>query len=92
MIVRIFRSWGALAARLFLFGEFGLELGDFGLERRDFGIPGLAAAGAWNKGPCRLLEPDSPELAKIGDAREVINMQKVYRLGEEVWSGPGPYR
>ena len=47
MIVRIFRSWGALAARLFLFGEFGLELGDFGLERRDFGIPGLAAAGAW---------------------------------------------
>jgi hypothetical protein len=43
-------------------------------------------------GPCRLLEPDSPELKTIGDAREVINMQKVYRLGEEVWSGPGPYR
>ena len=43
-------------------------------------------------GPCRLLEPDSPELANIGDAREAINMQKVFRLGEEVWSGPGPYR
>ena len=43
-------------------------------------------------GPCRLLEPDDPELKTIGDAREVINMQKVYRLGEEVWSGPGPYR
>ena len=43
-------------------------------------------------GPCRLLEPDSPELAKIGDAREAINMQKVYRLGEEVWSGPGAYK
>ena len=43
-------------------------------------------------GPCRLLEPDSPELKNIGDAREVIDMQKVYRLGEEVWSGPGPYR
>ncbi len=43
-------------------------------------------------GPCRLLEPDDPELKNIGDAREGINMQKVYRLGEEVWSGPGPYR
>lgn len=43
-------------------------------------------------GPCRLLEPDSPELEKIGDAREVIDMQKVYRRGELVWSGPGPYR
>lgn len=43
-------------------------------------------------GPCRLLEPDSPELANIGDAREAINMQKVFRLGEEVWSGPGAYR
>lgn len=43
-------------------------------------------------GPCRLLEPDSPELKNIGDAREVIDMQKVYRLGEAVWSGPGPYR
>ena len=43
-------------------------------------------------GPCRLLEPDSPELAAIGDARQVINMQKVYRQGEVVWSGPGPYK
>lgn len=43
-------------------------------------------------GPCRLLEPDSPDLAKIGDAREVIDMQKVFRLGEAVWTGPGPYR
>ena len=43
-------------------------------------------------GPCRLLEPDSPELQTIGDARETINMQQVYRLGELVWRGPGPYR
>ena len=43
-------------------------------------------------GPCRLLEPDSPELAAIGDAREAITMQKVYRQGEVVWSGPGAYR
>ena len=43
-------------------------------------------------GPCRLLEPDSPELATIGDAREAINMQQVYRQGELVWRGPGAYR
>ncbi len=43
-------------------------------------------------GPCRLLEPDDPQLKDIGDAREVINMQQVYKLGERVWSGPGPYR
>ncbi|MBJ7575407.1 type II toxin-antitoxin system RelE/ParE family toxin [Luteimonas sp. MC1828] len=43
-------------------------------------------------GPCRMVEPDAPELATIGDARQVILMQRVYRLGDEVWSGPGPYR
>ena len=45
-----------------------------------------------DSGPCRLLEPDDPELKNIGDAREVINMQQVYRRGEAVWRGPGPYR
>ncbi len=43
-------------------------------------------------GKCRLVEPDSPELKTIGDAREVINMQRVYKLGEPLWSGPGAYR
>ena len=43
-------------------------------------------------GPCRLLNPDSPELEAIGDARQVINMQQVYRRGELVWRGPGPYK
>ena len=43
-------------------------------------------------GPCRLVEPDDPELARIGDAREVIAMNQVYRRGELVWRGPGPYR
>lgn len=43
-------------------------------------------------GPCRLLAPDSPELKTIGDAREAIIMQQVYRQGELVWRGPGPYR
>lgn len=45
-----------------------------------------------DSGPCRLLEPDDPELKNIGDARDVINMQQVYRQGEPVWRGPGPYR
>lgn len=41
---------------------------------------------------CRLVEPDAPELKNIGDARDVITMQRVYRLGEVLWSGPGAYR
>lgn len=43
-------------------------------------------------GKCRLLYPDSPEMTAIGEGREVINMIQVYRHGERVWSGPGPYR
>ena len=45
-----------------------------------------------DSGNCRLLDPDSPELETIGDARDVINMQQVYRRGELVWRGPGAYR
>ncbi len=41
---------------------------------------------------CRMIEMDSPELKSIGDAREVIDVQRVYQLGDMVWSGPGPYR
>lgn len=41
---------------------------------------------------CRMVEPDSPQLKVIGDARDVITIQRVYQLGELVWSGPGPYR
>jgi hypothetical protein len=43
-------------------------------------------------GACRMVEQDSPELESIGDAREVINIQRVYQLGDMVWNGPGPYR
>lgn len=43
-------------------------------------------------GKCRMVEPDSPELSAIGDARQVITMQRVYKLGEVVWDGPGAYR
>jgi len=45
-----------------------------------------------DSGTCRLVEPDSPELEAIGDARDVVTMQRVYRLGEVLWSGPGAYR
>ena len=41
---------------------------------------------------CRMVDPDSPQLKVIGDARDVINVQQVYHLGDRVWSGPGPYR
>jgi hypothetical protein len=43
-------------------------------------------------GECRMVEFDAPELEHIGDAREVINIERVYQLGDMVWSGPGPYR
>ncbi len=41
---------------------------------------------------CRLLHPSSPEMKDIGDARQVITIMSVYRRGEQVWRGPGPYR
>lgn len=43
-------------------------------------------------GKCRMVEMDSPELENVGDAREVIDIARVYQWGEMVWSGPGPYR
>jgi hypothetical protein len=43
-------------------------------------------------GKCRALDPDSPEMPTIGDAREAVTMLQVYKQGELVWRGPGPYR
>ena len=43
-------------------------------------------------GKCRMVDMDSPELENIGDAREVIDIARVYQWGDMVWSGPGPYR
>lgn len=43
-------------------------------------------------GKCRALDPDSAEARSIGDAREIITMSAVYKQGELVWKGPGPYR
>lgn len=42
--------------------------------------------------PCRMVDMDSPELKSIGDAREVIKVQRVDQLGDVLWSGPGRYR
>lgn len=41
---------------------------------------------------CRMVDPEDPQMAGIGDAREVIGFHRVYRQGEVVWRGPGPYR
>ncbi len=59
---------------------------------RQYMVCPLETALRRESGPCRLLEPDSPELDTIGDAREAIIMQQVYRQGELVWRGPAPYR
>ncbi|WP_024892080.1 hypothetical protein [Luteimonas huabeiensis] len=59
---------------------------------RQYMVCPLETALRRESGPCRLLDPDDPQMAAIGDAREVINMQRVYRRGEVVWRGPGPYR
>jgi hypothetical protein len=59
---------------------------------REYMICPLEVALRRGSGKCRLLDPYSPEMEKIGDAREVINMQEVYRRGQPMWRGPGPYR
>ena len=59
---------------------------------RDYMVCPLETALRRESGPCRLLAPDAPELAGIGDARQVITMHRVYRRGELVWRGPRPYR
>ncbi len=41
---------------------------------------------------CRMLQAGSPELQDIGDAREFVIVMYVYRYGELLWRGPGPYR
>ena len=45
-----------------------------------------------DSGKCRPLDPEDPDMDAIGDARKVISVMQVYRQGELVWRGPGPYR
>lgn len=73
---------------------------DAGMTEVSLPLPGvrqlmvcpLETALRRGSGPCRLVERDDPALDAIGDAREVIAMYQVFRRGEPVWSGPGPYR
>ena len=41
---------------------------------------------------CRMLPAGSAELRDIGDARDFVTVMYVYRYGELLWRGPGPYR
>lgn len=59
---------------------------------RQYMVCPLETAIRRESGPCRLVEPDDPGLMDIGDARDVISMERVYRRGELVWRGPGAYR
>ncbi|MDH5821867.1 type II toxin-antitoxin system RelE/ParE family toxin [Luteimonas sp. RD2P54] len=59
---------------------------------REYMVCPLETALKRESGPCRLLDPADPEMAAIGDAREVITVQQVYRRGELVWRGPRAYR
>lgn len=59
---------------------------------REYMVCPLETALRRESGPCRLLDPDDPEMEDIGDARQAINTQRVYRRGELLWRGPRPYR
>jgi hypothetical protein len=71
-----------------------------GMEEISFPLPGLRSrmvcpleiALRRESGKCRLLDPNDPGMQAIGDAREVVVVMYVYRRGELVWRGPGPYR
>ncbi|TDK23802.1 hypothetical protein E2F46_09735 [Luteimonas aestuarii] len=73
---------------------------DAGMTELSLPLPGtrrimvcpLETALRRGSGPCRMVEPDDPELDAIGDARDVLDMNQVYRLGELLWRGPRPYR
>jgi len=59
---------------------------------RQYMVCPLELALRRESGRCRMLDPDDPEMAGIGDAREAITMHRVYRRGELMWRGPRPYR
>ena len=59
---------------------------------REYMVCPLELALRRESGACRMLAPDDPEMADIGDARKAITMHRVYRRGELMWSGPRAYR
>lgn len=60
--------------------------------RREFMVCALEIVATRGSGGCRLVQPDDPELATIGDARDVVTVMRIYRRGELIWRGPGAYR
>ncbi len=60
--------------------------------RREMMVCALEIVATRGSGGCRLLQPDDPDLATIGDARDVVNVMRIYRRGELIWRGPGAYR
>ncbi len=59
---------------------------------RDYMVCPLETALRRESSDCRMLAPEDPAMAEVRDAREVIGFHRVYRRGEVVWRGPGPYR
>ena len=60
--------------------------------RRELMVCALEIVATRGSGGCRLMQPDDPALATIGDARDVVNVMRIYRRGELIWRGPGAYR
>ncbi|WP_334179775.1 type II toxin-antitoxin system RelE/ParE family toxin [Pseudoxanthomonas sp.] len=60
--------------------------------RRDLMVCALEIVATRGSGGCRLVQPGDPELGTIGDARDVVDVMRIYRRGELIWRGPGVYR
>ncbi|WFC43509.1 hypothetical protein [Pseudoxanthomonas sp. SE1] len=60
--------------------------------RRELMVCALEIVATRGSGGCRLMQPNDPDLATIGDARDVVNVMRIYRRGELIWRGPGAYR
>jgi len=73
---------------------------DQGMKEISIPLPGtryymvcpLEVALKRGSGKCRALDPYDPEMQAIGDAREAVTMLQIYKQGELVWRGPGPYK
>lgn len=60
--------------------------------RSDLMVCALEIVATRGSGGCRLVQPGDPQLAGIGDARDVVDVMRIYRRGELIWRGPGMYR
>jgi len=60
--------------------------------RADLMVCALEIVATRGSGGCRLVQPGDPQLETIGDARDVVDVMRIYRRGELIWRGPGVYR